>query len=110
MFIKNLDKSLVESVIIFNEVEKIMTSNINNKSPKVSWNCSAALRNILLSPNSEISLKLLKDSHFIESLLHNFSRSNFKLQIQTLETLKHIDSEELPNYAKQILKRVTEIL
>lgn len=87
-----------------------MTNNINHKSPKVSWNCSVALRNILKSPNSAICVKLFQENQFVESLLHNFSRSNYKLQIQTLETLRCIDGEMTIKYANHIVQSLTDIL
>lgn len=87
-----------------------MISNINHKSAKVSWNCSVALRNILRSPNAEICQRLFERVPFIESLLHNFSRSNYKLQIQTLETLKCLAPAQTASHANSILQRLTDIL
>jgi len=49
MYIRNLPKAT--PLVRTDEVEKLMIANINHKSPKVSWNCSVALRNILKSPN-----------------------------------------------------------
>lgn len=87
-----------------------MISNINHKSPKVSWNCSIALRNILKSAHSEICESLFEQRPFIESLLHNFSRSNYKLQIQTLETLRCLTPAQTKQYADNIIGRLSDIL
>ena len=59
---------------------------LRSKSPKVSWNALVTLRNLIRVDNFNFEGEY--GSKFMDALISNFEINNFKLQLQTVETLK----------------------
>lgn len=76
---------------------------MNNKNPKVSWNALVALRTIIKIKNLNFEEEF--GSEFVmNALISNFSINNFKLQLQTVETLKCFSETYVQKYFTSICR------
>ena len=95
------------------QLKQCLLRTISHKSPKVSWNALVSFRHLLRTPtlNSYFFPPHPSPSNpFLSVLLSNFSISNFKLQLQTIETLKSLPPSLIRTHISTIIPQLLLLL